>query len=378
MSDLLSAVDEVGTPAYVYDLAEIRVSGRRLRAALPEPADLYYTLAANPHPELLREVRACDVLPAVRSPGELDAALVAGWPARDVLYTGPARRDTDLDWALRLGVRTFTVDSPAALDQLARRATARRRQVDCLLRVNACGFTPAGADPDVVFAEPSRFAGGAGARVVGLQVCTDSGVDGAGVDSGVADSAVADSAVELTGRLSAALAEHGVSVERLGFSGFAPGLAVLLAGRVPVSFEVDSDLVGAAGTLVTAVLDVRVAGEQQVVVLESGANHVGPFAGRRRRTLSPELVSRPPPGELVDTVLFGPQETPLDVWATSVRLPRLRPGDVLAVPDTGAWGVTAGLVALTAPGMPAEVVVDRDDPAADVVHVSRLSVTRYP
>jgi hypothetical protein len=51
---------------------------------------------------------------------------------------------------------------------------------------------------------------------------------------------------------------------------------------------------------------------------------------------------------------------------------------VLAVPDTGAWGVTAGLVAFGAPDMPAEVVVDRDDPDADVVHVSRLSVTRYP
>jgi hypothetical protein len=48
------------------------------------------------------------------------------------------------------------------------------------------------------------------------------------------------------------------------------------------------------------------------------------------------------------------------------------------VPDTGAWGVTAGLVAFAAPDMPAEVVVDRDDPSADVVHVSRLSVTRYP
>jgi diaminopimelate decarboxylase len=126
------------------------------------------------------------------------------------------------------------------------------------------------------------------------------------------------------------------------------------------------------------VLDVRVAGEHQVVVLESGANHVGPFAGRRRRTLSPQLISRPPLDDLVDTVLFGPQETPVDVWATSVRLPRLRPGDVLSVPDAGAWGVTAGLVAYAAPDMPAEVVLDRDDPLADVVHVSRLSVTRYP
>jgi diaminopimelate decarboxylase len=363
VTDLLSAVGEVGTPAYVYDLAEIRVSGQRLSALLPERTGLYYALSANPHPELLREIRACDVLPAVRSPGELDAALVSGWAARDVLYTGPARRDTDLDWALRLGVRTFTVDSAAALDQLSRRAAGNRGPVDCLLRVNACGFTMAGADPDFVLADPSRFAGGTAARVVGLHVCSDSDVD---------------STAELTGRLTAALTEHGVPVERIGFAGFTPGLAERFADRAQVSFEVDSDLVAVAGTLVTAVLDVRIAGDHQVVVLESGANHVGPFAGRRRRTLSPQLISRPPLDDLVDTVLFGPQETPVEVWATSVRLPRLRPGDVLSVPDAGAWGVTAGLVAYSAPDMPAEVVLDRDDPLADVVHVSRLSVTRYP
>ncbi|MGB3437608.1 MAG: type III PLP-dependent enzyme [Actinophytocola sp.] len=363
MTDLLSLVDEVGTPVYVYDLADIRFNHRRLRAALPERTGLYYTLSANPHPELLREIRAAGVLPAVRSPGELDAALVADWPARDVLYSGPARRDADLDWALRLGVRTFTVDSPAALDQLGRRAAGLRGQARCLLRVNASGAAPSGADPDSVFAEPFRFAGRTDARIVGLHVRAESDVDGA---------------ASLAGRLASVLAEHGMPVEQVNFTGFAPRFAGLLASWTRVALEVDSDLVGTAGTLVTSVLDVRDAGEWQVVVLESGANHVGLFAGRRTsRSLVPELISRPPSGELVDTVLIGQQETPLDVWA-STRLPRMRPGDVLAVPDTGAWGATAGLVAFAAPAAPSEVVVDRDDPDYHVVHVSRLSVTRYP
>ncbi|WP_244223521.1 type III PLP-dependent enzyme [Amycolatopsis circi] len=363
MTDLLSVVDEAGTPCYVYDLADLRASHRLLRAALPARASLYYALSANPHPELLREIRAAGVLPAVRSSGELDAALVAGWRGRDVLCTGPARRDADLDWALGLGVRTFAVDSPAALEQLARCAAVRRRQVRCLLRVNACGSARTGADPHAVLADPSRFAGADGVRVVGLHVSADGEVD---------------RAADLTGRLTAALAGRGVTVERVGFTGFAPGFADRLAGGPLVSFEVDSELVGSAAALVTAVLDVRVADGRQTAVLESGVNHVGPFAGRRRRTLAPKLVSRQPSGEPVDTLLVGPQETPFDVWASSVRLPRLRPGDVLAVPGLGAWGVTAGLVAFSGPDLPVEVVIDRDHPGAGVVHVSRLSVTRYP
>ncbi|HEX6353160.1 type III PLP-dependent enzyme [Actinophytocola sp.] len=366
MTDLLlSVVDEVGSPVYVYDLAEVRTNQRRLRAALPHGAGVYYALSANPHPELLREIRAGGALPAVRSPGELDMALVAGWSAEEILYTGPARRSADLDWALWLGVRNFTVDSPAGLVQLAERATVHQREVDCLLRVNAGALPSTGADPEQVLAEPADFAGRAGARVNGLHVC-------------VTEESHVDDAAALAGRLASALARHGVRAGKVNLSGCpAPRFAGLVHGRSG-AFEVGPDLVGSAGLLLTAVLDVRRTGSRQLVVLESGAGHVGGFDGPRRRGLVPRLVSRSPSGELVETVLTGPQETPVDVWTTPVRLPPLREGDLMAVPGLGAWGPTAGLVGFASPAVPVEVVVDRDDPDPGIVHVSRLSVTRYP
>lgn len=364
VTDLLSVVDDVGSPVYVYDLAEIRTSQQRLRAALPAGTDLYYPLTANPHPELLREIRAGGALPAVCSPGELDSALVAGWQAGDVLYTGRARRDADVDWALWLGVRNFTVDSPSGLAQLSRRAAEHRGVVRCLLRVSS--VAAAGADPASVLAEPEQFANradSANARVVGLSVRVPvSDVDGV---------------VQLVRELALALAGQGVRVEEFNLGGFAPRFAELLAvgpGRSPVSFEVDRELVGTAGTLVTAVLDVRRAGDRQVVVLESGVNHLGVGACEPP---APTLISRPAEGESVETLLVGPTETPLDVWKPC-PLPRLREGDLMAVPNVGACGLTAGLVAFAATSMPVEVVVDRDDPDVTIAHVSRLAVTRYP
>jgi diaminopimelate decarboxylase len=361
VTDLVSVVDGVGSPVYVYDLAEIRTNQQRLRAELPAGAELYYPLTANPHPELLREIRAGGALPAVCSPGELDSALVAGWQARDVLYTGRARRDADVDWALWLGVRNFTVDSPAGLEQLSRRAVVHRGVVRCLLRVSS---VPAiGADPDRVLAEPGRFANHAdhaNARVVGLRVTAPEESD-------------VDDAVELTRKLALALVSQGVRVEEVHVGGFAPRFAELL-GQQRVTLEVDRELVGTAGTLVTAVLDVRQAGDRQVVVLESGVNHLGVGVCAPP---APRLISRPGRGELVETLLVGPTETPLDGWAPG-PLPRLREGDLMAVPNVGACGLTAGLVAFAATSMPVEVVVDRDDPDATIAHVSRLSVTRYP
>ena len=377
MTDLLSVVDDVGTPVYVYDLAEIRANQQRLRAALPERAGLYYPLSANPHPELLREIRAGGALPEVRSPGELDAALVAGWAASEVLYTGPGWRDKDVDWALWLGVRNFTVDSPAALEQLDRLAGAHRAAVvNCLLRVSA----PA----EWVLARSDRFVSRANAHVVGLHVCV----------SGEPDAL--DDIARFVGELTAAFARHRVRVRTLNLGGGfdvpldSPAGSTWLAGlrerlaaleaSLTLRFEFGRYLVDTAGTLVTAVLDVREEDDRQVVVLESGAGHVGGFVGRSRRLLLPRLVSRvaPPDGELVETAFVSAQEVPVDVWARSARLPRLRLGDLMAVPNVGACGLTAGMVAFTAAAIPVEVVVDRDDPDAPVAHVSRLTVTRYP
>jgi diaminopimelate decarboxylase len=352
VTELLSVVAEVGTPAYLYDLAEVRANQQRLRAGLPARARLYYPLAVNPHPELLREIRAGGALPEVRSSGELDTALVAGWPARDVLVTGPGRRDEEVDWALRLGVRNFTVDSPTGLEQVNRRAAAHGAVARCLLRVTA--GTPGQSDMDNwwVLAEPRR----PHVRIVGLHLCAPE--------------------VAAVRRLAEMFSAQGVRIDELTvcclddpFDG--SRLTGLFEARM--AFEVGRFLVGAAGTLVTAVLDVRQAAGRQVVVCESDANHVGVLADR---SLVPRLISRNAT-EAVDSVVVGPLEMSPDVWTSSVLLPRLRPGDLLAVPDVGASGPTAGLVAYGSPRLPVEVVVDVDDPDT-IVHVSRLAVTRYP
>nr|MDT0667204.1 hypothetical protein [Micromonospora sp. DSM 115978] len=81
--------------------------------------------------------------------------------------------------------------------------------------------------------------------------------------------------------------------------------------------------------------------------------------------------------------------TPLDTWAQGVRLPRLVPGDLVAVPNVGAYGLTARLLAVQGHRPPVEVVVDSApltvDPgtrdlagagAGQVVSVTRLALVR--
>ncbi|HEX6355562.1 type III PLP-dependent enzyme [Actinophytocola sp.] len=361
MTDLASIVDKVGSPAYVYDLAEVRANRLRLRAALPPRSGLFHALGTNAHPELLREIRAGGALPEVCTPSELDTALTTGWPAADVLYTGRSGRD--IDWALQKGVRRFVADSPAGVKKLDHRAAAHGVSVSFLLRINGGGPTAVGVPSAWVNADPARFTGGANAQLSGLyaQASELSDVDGW---------------VLAVGELAWTIATYGGCVDVLHFGGSTPvpGLRERLtaaidrevpAGAAPprLEFEAGRYLVGSAGTLITAVMDTKPFRDKEIVVLEFGVDAPDSFAAATPLT---------PRGDLVDSVLVGPFA---ESWAHEVRLSSLRPGDLLVVPGVGAHGPTT--VPPTHP-LPVEVVIDRDDPDSSAVHVSRLLLTRYP
>ncbi len=398
------------TPAYLYDLAEVRRSHGRLRAALPAPAGLFYSLKANPHPALLLELRQLGTRPEVCSPGELAAALDAGWSAAQVLYTGPAKRDEEVRLALAHGVRLFSVDSPRAVDQLSRLAAAEDTVAQCLLRVNDDQPVPGqglamtgvasqfGADVEWILAEPERFSGRPHAEVVGLHLYMGSNL-------GAVEDLLGQFARSLSTarRIGAALSAHGVQLRILDLGGgfgapFArggqaldltalePRLAAVLDEQAPgwrdgnpaIVFESGRYLVGTSGTLITAVVDVKRSHGRTVVLLESGINHLGGMSGLRRLTpLVPELLTDDGRDSTIrlDTLVAGPLCTPLDTWARSSPLPPLRPDDVVAVPNVGAYGLTASLVAFLGHPLPTEVVIDSDAPDRQPA-ISRLELVR--
>ncbi|MGW5650293.1 type III PLP-dependent enzyme domain-containing protein [Streptomyces humi] len=409
----LTALEGVPTPAYVYDVAEVRRNHALLRAALPERTGLFYSLKANPHPALLSTLRAAGARPEVCSAGELDAALGAGWDPADALYTGPGKSDAEIRDALVRGVRLFSVDSPYAIEQLDRIAAACDVTARCLLRVNDDQPVPGqglvmtgvasqfGADTGWVTAEPERFASRPRAEVVGLHLYM--GTNLTDVDSlyGQFRRSLATAR-----RLTGLLAGHGVRVRVLDLGGgfgapFAkegeavdltalrPRLRELFDAEIPgwrdggpeVVFESGRYLVGTAGTLVTPVLDVKRSQGRDVVVLASGIHHLGGMSGLRRLpVLAPHVVraaAGPDPAPELDAIVVGPLCTPLDTWARGAKLPALRPGDLVAVPNVGAYGLYASLIGFLGHPLPVEAVVDSDRPGTAPV-TTRVSLTRAP
>ncbi len=92
---------------------DLDIAARRLdelRGALPG-TDIHYAVKANPHPALLRRLHRAGSRFDVASPAEVAAALAAGAPAGELLYSNPVKRRADVAAAQALGVRLFVVDS---------------------------------------------------------------------------------------------------------------------------------------------------------------------------------------------------------------------------------------------------------------------------
>jgi diaminopimelate decarboxylase len=390
------------TPAYCYDLDEVRRSYRRLTDALPAPSHLYYSLKANPHPAVITALHRSGCRAEVASPGELRTALECGVPPGEIIFTAPGKQDSAVAAALDSGVGLIGVDSPLALDQVDAVAGALGRRARCLLRINDTTPAPGqamtmtgeasqfGADLEWVLAEPRRFGSRPAAEVVGLHLFMGSNV----VDE---DALVAQ--FTQAARTARRLAEAGVvRIEVLDLGGgfgapFArrgdlpvfPALAARLerllddqfpgwrAGHPAVAFESGRYLTATCGTLLCRVLDVKRSQGRPVVVLESGINHLGGMSGLRRLPpILPDLDDEADGAEpLHEAIVSGPLCTPLDTWSRAATL-AARPGQLLRVPNVGAYGLTASLLAFLSHPAPAEVIID----GGQVSSVSRLTLTR--
>lgn len=397
-------IAQFGSPLYVYEMSDIDASFDDLRRQLPSPSTLYYSLKANPHPAIAERLRRLGCRAEVSSPGELNAALAGGFDGEQCLYTGPGKIKAEIVTAIRAGVRRFSVESTGDFARVADVAAGHAVTAECLLRVNppqAVGSsgvrmtgTPSqfGVDLEALLAAPESFANRVGAVVVGVHLYAISNARDeqdliAALSASIAIAAqLRDTAgypmsvVDLGGGFAAPYARPGT---RPSYSSLAPAIEAQLDehlpgwrdGAVEVAFESGRYLVGDCGALACTVTDVKVSRGKRFIVLDSGINHLGGMSGLGRFL---PAAAEPLPGargaDSAPGALVGPLCTPADLLARDVDTGDLRPGDVVVVPNVGAYGLTASLIAFLSHPIPTEIVLDHGQP----VSVSRMEVHRVP
>lgn len=396
MKDL---AEQYGTPLYVYRLDHVRAAVQALRRILPDGVRLYYSVKANPHPAVVRELAAHGLGSEVSSTGELDVSLAGGQDSGLCLYTGPGKTPAEIRHALARGVRTFSVESVAEHRRLAEAVADTDTKADFLVRLNT-GQAVAGRTGLRMSGAPTQFGmppddarmllgpspGMPRLRPVGVHVFPATNVFDAGALLGeweLSLTVVADllrvsgspaRLVDLGGGFAAPFAQPGVRPE---YADLRNALTVLLDTHLPrwrdgepeVAFESGRHLVADCGTLLTRVLDVKQNGGATYVVLDAGTHSLGGMSGLGR-LLTPN-VQPLPDGAAQESAaqrvsLVGPLCTPLDVLNRSLAIDVPAIGDVLAIPNVGAYGLTASLVSFLSRPFPVEIVVEGDGSVVDV------------
>lgn len=387
-----------GTPAYVYDLDVVAESRDQLFSLLPEGFQLFYALKSNPHPEIGRELRRGGCRAEISSTGELVNALEAGFDPAGILYTGPGKTNEELEHALAAGVRLFSVESLTDLQHVGAAAQHQGVTASALLRVNTTASS--GGTGIRMMGRPSQFGIDAetlpdlmptlkavpGTRVVGAHFFTMSNAQDEDALLGEYEFVLTSAArlrdevglplevLDIGGGFSSPYAVPG---PRTDYPKLRSGLETLLDlhlpewrdGGIELACESGRYLSGSCGSLLAGVVNVKDSRGSRFVVLDAGINVVGGLSGIGR--LLPAAVGVEETGDVVGS-LVGPLCTPGDSLAKAAKLPELASGDVVTVPNVGAYGVTASLISFLGRPTPAEVVVR----GGKVLSVSRLDYQR--
>ena len=133
-----------GTPTYVYDLDGIAAEAAELKSAFedggsPAPHLVAYAVKANSAGPIVKALAARGCGADVVSGAELLLAIACGVPAAQIVFSGVAKTDGELDLAIGVGdsgLGAIQVESVEELPRISARAAAVGRVARVSLRIN--------------------------------------------------------------------------------------------------------------------------------------------------------------------------------------------------------------------------------------------------
>lgn len=354
-----------GSPLYVYDLGEIGRRYLRFVEAFPyRPLECHFAVVCNKNPLIVQRLHELGAGVHANTPGDAFAALAAGVPAEDVVYSGTNLTGADLDYLLARGV-ALNVDSLDQLQDVVRRGGCRsvglRFLVDDPAKRNRIGVSPRELREALWIAEAG------GVRITGLHMYAGTNNRRPSRFLDCVDRLLA--AAETLPDLEYVNLGGGYGI---GYREGEPDLDVDAIGRdvalrlkplsrrlgraIRLVLEPGRVLVGPAGSLVMTVVSVKHRGGRRFIGVDTTVGNIvvpSVYHGHHRIEA---LSARGGSLELA-TDVCGNTTHSNDFIARDVRLPRVEPGDVLALRDVGAYAYAMSSHFLNRP-RPAEVVLD--------------------
>ncbi|MBC3843976.1 diaminopimelate decarboxylase [Streptacidiphilus sp. 4-A2] len=367
--DVLTLAEQFGTPAYILDEQDFRARCRAWRDAFGTGADVYYAGKAFLSRAVVRWLHEEGLNVDVCSGGELTVALSAGMPAERIAFHGNNKSQAELEYAVKSGVGHIVVDS---FDELVRLSWIARQQgirQRILIRVTV-GVEAHTHEFIATAHEDQKFglslSGGMAAEAVRRALTLD-GLELAGIHSHIGSQIFDTAGFEVAARrvvglLAEIKAEHGVELPEIDLGGglgiaytsdddprepaeIAASLTEIVRrecaaeGLTPprISVEPGRAIVGPTALTLYQVGTVKPLEGLRTYVSVDGGMSDNIRTALYDAEYSVALVSRRSAAEPMLSRVVGKHCEPATSCPRRLPAGRPAPGDLLAVPATGAY-----------------------------------------
>ena len=364
------AVHKFETPFYLYEEKEIAAAIQLLTGTIPEAAQLFYSLKANPNPEIVRFMQRHKIAAEVSSIGEIKIALDAEIKPDNIIFSGPGKRKDELRFAVENNLFCINTESLDEIMMINKISMERNVITNVAIRVNpslnlsktAIKMTgiPSqfGIDDDSLDETIENAKNLKNIKVIGIQL-----YNGTQLLKAEDILSNAKTCIEYSKNI---CSKHALDFSYINFGGgfgvpYFNGEQELDCINLNINlqqlfrenyqflrnkrcvFESGRFLTANAGVFVTQVLYKKVSHSNTFLICDGGSNfHANSaFLGRRVRNNFPVKLLMGKPDESVEPVtVVGPLCTPTDVIAQDVILPKCVPGDCIIIEKSGAYGLT--------------------------------------
>jgi diaminopimelate decarboxylase len=383
-------VAQYGTPLFIYDSHILDRKWQVMRHTLPSEFAISYSVKANPNPSILKHFLAKGCGLEVASGGEFHLALSAGCPPQKMLFAGPGKTETELQYVLARDIGEIHVESLLEAERVGAISRCLPVQARVAVRVNASGdaqggamrmggkAAPFGIDEerldvvlDYLLSEPSiQFLGihlFTGTQILDPTILIRQYRKGLEIARGIAHRLQHPlHTVDFGGGFGIPYFAHE---QELDMKQLREELALLMAeirceslfDGTQFMVEPGRYLVGEAGIYVTRINDIKVSRGKKFLVVDGGMHHHLAASGNLgqliKRNFPVVLLNKleETSDEVIDIV--GPLCTPLDVLARDVQLPSADIGDLVGVMQSGAYARAASPLGFLSHPTPAEVLI---------------------
>ena len=370
---------EFGTPCYVYSKHSIEASFNRFKNAFAHRKNLIcYAVKANSNIAIINMLARLGSGFDIVSGGELGRVIAAGGDPRKVVFSGVGKTKTEINYALKKGIKCFNIESESELYRIAAVAKELNKDTNVSFRVN----------PDVDAKTHPYISTGLKENKFGVDVndaprlyqiavelphINPTGID-CHIGSQLTDIApMRDAALKMV-ELTDALSAENIPIEHIDFGGglgiqyqdekpidqedFVSMLLEIMGGREQeILVEPGRSIVGNSGVLLTTIEYLKHGSNKNFIVVDAAMNDLArPSLYSAYHQIDNIDSKNSDPERLYDIV--GPICETGDFLGKDRNL-SVREGDVLAIHSVGAYGMTMSSNYNTRPRAP-ELLIDED------------------